>query len=197
VRAASLAGAVPASQTLTVQVWLKPDLVGATTFANAVATPGRAGFYHYLSPNAYTARFGPSPAQATAITAWLTAGGLTLVHASSGRDYVSATGPVSRIESAFKVQINRYRVGGPNGKPVVIQASDRDVSMPASLAPDVLDVTGLNSAPLVTSQTVASPAAPGKPTAKTPICSGYWAQHVQAFRPAYHGLTKGSLPICG
>jgi subtilase family serine protease len=183
-------GAVPASRQLTIQVWLRPDLAGATAFANSVSTPGSAEFHQYLSPNAYTARFGPSTADTAAIAAWLTARGLTRVHSSSGRDYVSATGPVSRIQSAFQVRINWYRVTGANGKPMVIQASDRDVSMPATLVPHVLGVTGLNGAPPVTSQTGASPA-------KTPTCSHYWAQYVQSFRPAYRGLTKGSLPVCG
>jgi subtilase family serine protease len=191
-------GAVPASQQLTIQVWLTPDLAAATAFANSVSTPGSNEFHHYLSPNAYTARFGPSAADTAAIAGWLTAKGLTRVHASSGRDYVSATGPVSRIQSAFQVRIDRYRVTGPNGKPMVIEASDRDVSMPTPLVPYVLGVTGLDSAPPVTSQTEAPPTpAPVKPAATSPSCSHYWAQYVRSFRPAYQRLTKGSLPVCG
>jgi subtilase family serine protease len=183
-----LVGAVPPSQQLTVQMWLTPDLAGATAFANLVATPGSSAFHHYLSPNAYTAQFGPSAAQAAAVTAWLTAEGLTQVHADSGRDYVSATGPVSRIQSAFGVQIDRYRVMGANGESTVIQSNDRAVSVPASLTPDVLGVTGLDSAPPVTSSA-------GHGSA--PACSHYWSQYTKSFRPAYHGLTKGSLPVCG
>jgi subtilase family serine protease len=188
VDAGALAGAVPASQQLTVQVWLTPDLVGATAFADSVATPGSSAFHHYLSPDAYTAEFGPSAAKATAVTAWLTAEGLPQVRADSGRDYVSATGPVSRMQSAFGVQIDRYRVTGANGAAAVIEANDRAVSVPASLAPDVLGVTGLDSAPPVTSAAGPAPA---------PACSHYWAQYTKSFRPAYQGLTTGSLPVCG
>jgi subtilase family serine protease len=196
--AGSLVGAVPASQQLTVQVWLMPDLAGATAFANSVATPGSSAFHHYLSPNAYTAEFGPSAAQAAAVTAWLRAEGLTQVHGDSGRDYVSATGPVSRIQSAFGVQIDRYRATGANGKPTVIQSNDRDVSVPASLAPDVVGVTGLDSAPPVTSPVEPAPApVPLQPKATTPACTHYWAQYTKSFRPAYRGLAKGSLPVCG
>jgi subtilase family serine protease len=190
-----LVGAVPASQQLTVQMWLTPDLAGATTFANSVATPGSSAFHHYLSPDAYTAQFGPSAAQAAAVTAWLTAEGLTQVHADSGRDYVSATGPVSRIQSAFGVRMEKYRVMGADGKPAVIESNDRDVSVPASLAPDVLGVTGLDSAPPVTSAAGSAPG-PLEPAA-APACSHYWAQYTKSFRPAYRGLTKGSLPVCG
>jgi subtilase family serine protease len=176
-------GAVPASEQLTIQVWLKPDLAAATAFANSVSTPGNAEFHHYLSPDAYTARFGPSAAHTAAVEAWLTAEGLTRVHVSSGRDYVSATGPASRVELAFGVRISRYRA-----ESTVIQSSDRDVSVPAGLAPDVLAVTGLDNVPPVTSLTGSS---------RAPSCSHYWAQHVTSFRPAYRGLTKGLLPVCG
>jgi subtilase family serine protease len=196
--AGALIGAVPGSRQLTVQVWLTPDLAGATTFANSVATPGSPAFHHYLSPNAYTAEFGPSAAHAAAVTAWLTAEGLTQVHADSGRDYVSATGPVSRIQSAFGVQIDRYRVMGASGEPTVIESNDRAVSVPASLAPDVLGVTGLDSAPPVTSPAGPAPApGPLESKAATPVCSHYWAQYTESFRPAYRGLTRGSLPVCG
>ena len=195
--AGALVGAVPASQQLTVQVWLTPDLAGATAFADSVARPGSSAFHRYLSPDAYTAQFGPSAAQAAAVTAWLTAEGLAQGHADGGRDYVSATGPVSRIQSAFGVQIDRYRVTGANGKPTVIQSNDHAVSVPASLAPDVLGVTGLDSAPPVTSGAGPVPT-PGPLESKaTPACSHYWAQYTKSFRPAYRGLTKGSLPVCG
>jgi subtilase family serine protease len=179
-------GPAPASERLTIQVWLKPDLAGATAFADAVSTPGTPQFHHYLSPDAYTARFGPSAVQARAVTAWLTSQGLTGVRASSGRDYVTATGPVSTIQSVLQVRISRYRVTG-RGKPLIIQAAGRAPAIPASLVPGVLGVTGLDSAPPVTAP----------PAAKAPACSGYWGQHVRSFHPAYRGLTKGSLPACG
>ncbi|AEW99645.1 Peptidase S53 propeptide (plasmid) [Streptantibioticus cattleyicolor NRRL 8057 = DSM 46488] len=195
VRAASVAGAVPASRELTVQVWLKPDLAGAAAFADAVATPGGPEFHHYLSPDAYTARFGPSAAHATALAAWLRSRHLTQVRIGSGRDYVSATGPVSAVQSAFGVRINQYRTTAADGTPTVIRSNDRDVSLPAALASDVIGVTGLNDVPPAVPR-AAAPLPHGK-AANAPTCSHYWAQHVRSFRPAYQGLTKASLPACG
>jgi subtilase family serine protease len=168
-----------AAQPLTIQVWLKPDIAGATTLADAVATPGSAEYQQYLSPSAYTARFGPTAAQATAVSAWLAGKGLSAEHAGPGRDYVSATGPVSKVQSTFGVKINKYRVAG-----AVIRSNDRALSMPAALAPDVIGVTGLSSSPAQEIQSA-------------PTCSHYWAQHVHNFRPSYRGLAKGSLPVCG
>jgi subtilase family serine protease len=187
VTAGTLVGAAPDAQQLTVQVWLTPDLARATVLASAVATPGSSAFHRYLSPNAYTAGFGPAGARAAAVTTWLTGTGLTRVQADSGRDYVSASGPAAEIQAAFQVRIDRYRVAGATGETTVIESNDRPVSVPAALAPDVLAVTGLNSAPPVTAAAAAGTAA----------CSRYWAQYVKSFHPAYKGLTKGALPVCG
>ncbi|MEZ0115328.1 subtilase family serine protease [Catenulispora sp. EB89] len=159
---ARAAGAPSDASPITVQVWLKPDLAGAAAFADAAATPGTSGYHHYLSPNAYTARFGPSAAHAKAVGDWLTSAGLKQVHVSSGRDYVSATGAVTKL------------------------------TPPASVAPYVLGVTGLAD----DSDGGSATPAQAKPAA-APTCSQYWAQHVQSLQPAYQGLTKASLPICG
>jgi hypothetical protein len=153
---AAQAGAVSASRQLTVQVWLTPDLAGAASFATAAATPGTARFRHYLSPDGYTEKFGPSAARAAAVTAWLSGAGLTQVRVDSGRDYVSATGTATRLQSAF----------------------DRGVSVPAALAADVLAVTGLDSDSPVTP--AAQAASTSAAAAKTPTCSTYWGQHVQS-----------------
>ncbi|HEY0934230.1 MAG TPA: protease pro-enzyme activation domain-containing protein [Trebonia sp.] len=172
--AGTAVGAVPAGQQETVQVWLTPGAADAAAFATAVSTPGNASFHHYLSPNAYTARFGSSAARAAAVTRWLSGAGLTQVHADSGRDYVSASGTAARIQSAFSVKISQYRVTGTNGKTAVVQSNDRAVSVPAALAPDVLAVTGLNSAPPAAA--AAGPLAAAvtccRPAAITPARSG-------------------------
>ncbi|WP_433890401.1 S53 family peptidase [Streptomyces sp. CA-111067] len=189
-------GAAPASQRLTVQVWLTPDAGRAAAFADAVSTPGSPALHHYLSPDAYAARFGPSAAQAGAVTSWLAGRGLTEVHVAAGRDYVSATGPVRAVESAFQVRIGRYRAGAAArataGRSQEFTSNDRAVSVPAALAPDVLGVTGLSSAPGTARSTATT-----RPAAKPATCSAYWAQHVHALRPAYQGLTRAALPVCG
>ncbi|MEV8548115.1 protease pro-enzyme activation domain-containing protein [Streptomyces sp. NPDC051572] len=193
-------GSAPASQRLTVQVWLRPDVTRAAASADAVATPGSPDFHRYLSPDAYTARFGPSAAQAGAVAAWLTGRGLTGVQVDASRDYVSAKGPVSAVESAFQVRIGRYRArdvaSGPAGRSAVFTSNDSEVSVPAPLASLVLGVTGLSSA-AATSRSTTTPTSQSRAAAKTATCSRYWAQHAHALHPAYKGLTRVSLPACG
>ncbi|SEG90632.1 Pro-kumamolisin, activation domain [Actinacidiphila yanglinensis] len=203
VAAASRVGDAPAAQAMTVQVWLAPDLAGAAAYADAVATPGGARHRHYLTPRAYTARFGPSAARAEAVASWLTAKGLTGVRVDGGRDYVSATGPVSAVQSAFRVRIAQYRANGPAGGAAPFEANDRDVSVPAALAPDVLGVTGLGDATGGTARPAAAPlvrgtvAGPAASTAGPATCARYWGEHTHGFTPAYRGLTQASLPVCG
>ncbi|MFF3919130.1 protease pro-enzyme activation domain-containing protein [Streptomyces sp. NPDC001852] len=119
----------------------------------------------------------------------MSAEGLTRVDISRGRDYVSATGPVSTARSAFRVRINRYRTEDANGTPTVVQSNDRDVSVPASLAPDVLGVTGMSGARPATSRSTTVREGPGRPlaAAPAPTCSRYWAQHTHTLAPAYRG----------
>ena len=58
-------GAVATAKRLTIQVWLQPGhLAAAEQYATAVSTPGSGLFHRYLSPNAYTNRFGASHAAA-------------------------------------------------------------------------------------------------------------------------------------
>ncbi|MGW7684886.1 S53 family peptidase [Kribbella sp. NPDC054772] len=160
------AEATPQSSSMSIQVWLQPDFDGASRFAAAVSTPGSPEFHHHLSPSAYTARFGPSVATAKAVSDWLRAGGLE-VQVSAGRDYVTASGPASAVESIVGVEGDTH---------------------PASLAPAIIGVTGLGNSHASAAQT--------SRTAQ-PTCSSYWAQHVVPVRPSYRGLTKASLPICG
>src|SRR5580700_12211445 len=64
--------AVTGSAQVTIQVWLQPgNLAAAQQYATAVSTPGSKLFRHYLSPSAYTARFGASQAAAGAVESWL------------------------------------------------------------------------------------------------------------------------------
>ena len=74
-------GDLAAGTKLTVELWLKPRAAAAAKFAAAVSTPGTSRFHHYLSPAAYTARFGPSAATVRAVSKWLRGQGFTAVTA--------------------------------------------------------------------------------------------------------------------
>jgi subtilase family serine protease len=139
---AQVTGDVAGGQRLTVQLWLKPDITAAERYAAAVATPGSALFHHYLSPAAYTARFGASDAAATVVESWLRGGGFTGITADSGRAYVRATGEVSAINGAFRIRLALYKASATaSAGRYRLRANSRAFWLPAPVAARVLGVS--------------------------------------------------------
>jgi subtilase family serine protease len=197
-------GSVAGSTRLTIEVWLKPDLAGAARFASAVSTPGSTLFRHYLSPAAYTARFGASRAAATKVESWLRTEGFTAVTTDTGRSYIRATASVSKINAAFRVQLRTYRSSASaHADGIALHANDRAISLPASLAGRVLAVTGLdNAAPILPLAKGAITAArrAARPAVRTPgaaPCSSYYGQHTAAGLPRQFGATSFPTFVCG
>jgi subtilase family serine protease len=183
-------GIVPAGEELAVQLWLRPRTAAATGFAQAVSTPGSPQFRHYLSPDAYAARFGATPAAVRAVESWLRASGFTGVTTDPERAYVQASATAATINHAFDVRLKLYAASATvNAGRAALRANDRPVSLPTTLAPLLLGVTGLdNAAP-------ADTAIASKASAAT--CSAYYGQHSQGGLPKYLGRTSFPTPICG
>lgn len=196
-----VAGTPSGAQRLTVQVWLRQNTAGAAAYANAVSTPGSSMFRHYLTPREYETRFGASGATVKSVESWLSGAGFTGVttqlNGKPETEYVRATAPVSTIDRAFRTTMRLYRptaaVHASGGRQ--LEANDRAVSLPASIAGQVLGVTGLNNAaPLRTLDSAgASPSSSGPP----PGCSSYFGQHMFPGLPKMWGRTSFSTLICG
>ena len=193
---AQVIGTAPAARRLSIQVWLRPRLPAAQRFAAAVSTPGRPGFGHFLSPDAYTARFGASRGAARAVGAWLRSAGFTGVHADAQRDYVRATASTAAIETALRVRLRLYRpAGSVTAGRYALRANSRAVFVPSSLASSVLGVTGLdNAAPLV--PLIRAGGAAARTASKAP-CSRYYGQHHATGLPAQFGVTSFPTDVCG
>jgi subtilase family serine protease len=191
--------AVAGSARLTIQVWLQPrHLAPAQEYAAAVTTPGNKLFHHYLSPDAYTARFGASQAAADAVESWLRGQGFTSVQADAQRNYVRATGSAATIDAAFKTQLENYQSSaGVNAGPYQLHANNQPVAIPRSLAQYVIGLTGLdNAAPRLP---LMLPPGGGHGTAgqATAPCSQYYGQHDISGLPKQFGRTSFPTQICG
>ncbi len=183
-------GSLSPSTPLTFELWLTPDIAGATAFADSVATPGSAGYHHYLSPAQYTAQYGPSAAEAQAVSAWLGSAGFTGVRVASGRDSVTATGSAAQVDRAFSVQMGDYSAADATARFV---ANDRDLSIPSSISSDVMSVTGLDGAPPATFHTAPRAASSSQPS----NCSQYWGQQTTTTVPAFAGVHHAAVAVCG
>jgi subtilase family serine protease len=192
-------GAVAGSTRLTIQVWLRPgNLAAAQQYATAVSTPGSKLFHHYLSPDAYTARFGASQAAAGAVASWLRGRGFTSIQADPQRNYVRATGSAAAINAAFRIRLENYRsTANVNAGPYQLRANNQAVAIPTSLSKYVLGVTGLDNAapklPLMR-QSGHPRGTAGAPTAP---CSRYYGQNHISGLPKAFGRTSFPTLICG
>ena len=73
--------ATPDGTSLTLGISVaNPDPAAIQAFINATADPKSADYRQFLTPATFRARFGPAPATVSAVSSWLSAGGLS-VHA--------------------------------------------------------------------------------------------------------------------
>src|ERR1700685_624419 len=172
-------GAVTDSAKLTIQVWLQPgDLAAAHQHGTPVSTPDSKLFRHYLSPSAYTTRFGSSLASARAVEAWLRGQDFTGINTDAQRNYVRATGSVAAINAAFKIQMENYPSSASgNAGEYQLRANNRALTIPASLSQYVLGVTGLNNAAPVLPLMRSPRHQKGTAGQATAPCSHYYGQH--------------------
>jgi subtilase family serine protease len=196
-------GDVAGSQQLTIQMWLTPNAAAAAKFATAVSTPGNAQYHHYLSPAAYTARFGATSAEASRVESWLRSKGFSAVHTDSQRAYVRATAAVSKINAAFQIKVETYQASKTvNAGPYALRANNRALTIPASLASSVTGVTGLvNSAPIIPldyqNTKPAGTTSGTQPAFSSSRCSQYYGQHVTSGLPKQFGKTAFPTEVCG
>lgn len=194
-------GDLAGTRTLSIQLWLQPDLAAAQRYASAVSTPGNRMYRDYLSPDAYTARYGPSKQEASAVAAWLRSQGFTAVAANAQRDYVRASATVARINAAFHVTMKQYPASAQtNADGSALFANDRPLTVPASLGSAVIGITGLDDAaltdPLTQRGALTNAQGSTSPAGKKATCSEYWGQHTESGLPKEYGTTTFPVVSC-
>lgn len=146
--------------------WSGRDPTGLAAYLDAVSQPTDPMYGHYLTPIQAHRRFGPHPAQVSAVTRWLRDAGFQVTRSTPW--FLAVHGTVAALHSAFGVTLHHYRWHGGHTAP------DTDVTVPAQVAGAVLTVTGLDSAP--------NPVTSARPRAITP-CSTYYGQHIATDLP--------------
>lgn len=189
-------GAVAATQTRQIQLWLTPKS-SAESFAQAVSTPGSASYRHYLTPKQYSARYGAGPATISKVERWLSGQGFRHITTDSQHNYISAQAPVGNVQKAFAVKINQYRVTGTDGTKQTVTSNDRNITLPADLSADVSAVTGLDNIQPQTFHAARKSSLAAAATDPNANCSTYFGQKVKKGLPTYHGGTSFSYAGCG
>ncbi|GAA3438472.1 S53 family peptidase [Kutzneria kofuensis] len=136
-------GAVPADQRVSVAVSL--NLRNGTELDRTIAAvndPHSAQYGHFLTPEQFTARFGPTDDQVNRVKEYLRGQGLSVDAVSGNHLTVDASGPAEKVARAFGTTLANYRDGRTN-RP--FYANTSAPTLPADLAGVVLDVAGLNN----------------------------------------------------
>jgi len=171
------------------------DPAGAEALALAVSDPASPSYGQFLTPAQFRQRFAPDQQTVGSVTSWLRDQGFTIDYVPANNHYVEAEGTVAQAEAAFATTIDQFQVQG-----LVLRAPGSDISVPASIAPAVAGVIGLDeSAALVhTDHIAADPGAPPSPAfVNAPPCSTFWAEKSATGLPNPYGA--GALPYapCG
>jgi subtilase family serine protease len=107
---AQLVGQLPASQTLRFDIVLPlRDREGLQNFLLEVQDPTSPSYHQFLTPQEFTARFGPSQENWDALVAFAKASGFEVISGDlEGRD-LRLTGTVANIQKAFHVTLGTYK----------------------------------------------------------------------------------------
>jgi subtilase family serine protease len=129
-------GPVDASAPVNFNLWMKMhDQAGL----DSLVTAQQAGTAGFPTREQLRAQHAPSAADVGRVTAFLNSHGFTVNGVGQDNMYVSASGSVARVQSAFNVQMHRYDLHGRT-----FNASARTATVPKDLVPVVAAVGGLS-----------------------------------------------------
>lgn len=103
-------------------------------------------FHQFLTPQEWSARFGPTEQSEQSVLDWAQSQGLTVTHRYNSRLVVDLEAPAGTIEKALNLVMNSYQLPPGHGLEArVVYSNDRDPSVPAHLGGVIATVLGLNS----------------------------------------------------
>jgi hypothetical protein len=111
-----------------------------TSLLQQLYDPASTNYHHYLTPQQFTERFGPTKQDYQAVIAFAKANALQVVGTHSNRLLLDVSGIVSDVETAFHVTLHIYK--HPT-EPRLFYAPDVEPSVDLSVP--ILDISGLNN----------------------------------------------------
>ena len=116
------------------------DREGLTNLLQEIYDPASANYHHFLTPEQFAERFGPTPEDYQAVAGFAQSHGLIVTARHSNRMLVSVRGTVTDIERAFHINLNEYQ--HPT-EARTFYAPDAEPSL--DLTTPVLHISGLDS----------------------------------------------------
>jgi subtilase family serine protease len=190
---AKVVGSPTASSRITFNVVLPLRHAAALgKLALAVSDPKSASYGHYLTPAQFNQQFGPTASQAASVRGYLAGLGFTVKGVAQGNRWVTVSGTVGRVESAFGTTLRNYSYKGKR-----LRAASHPLSVAASMSKLIAGFVGVGTEGTLRQPSSAVtgniPAAVVPPRAS---CSTFWDQFEQVSPPAY-GRTSFPTNNCG
>jgi len=117
------------------------DSAGAAQFVQRASNPKDALYHKYITPQEFAARYGANAADYAALKAWATSNGLSIVHESLARSFLTVGGTAAQFQTLFKTQLNNYRT--PDDKEFF--SASVAPTVPDAIASKVASVIGLTN----------------------------------------------------
>jgi len=139
--AADIVGAATASPSQPLAMRLTMALRNRDDLAKLLADqqdPASPQYHRWLTPGAFTSRFGPTDADVARVSLWLKKKGFTVNVADASTREISFTGTVTQAENVFGVKIAATTDGR-------LYSNIGDPAVPAELAPMVESIHGLDN----------------------------------------------------
>ena len=136
-------GAVDAGKALNGAVALKlHNRADLDKFIAQVNDPHSASYHHFLSPQQFAAKYGPTQDEVNKVTSFLASNGLAVTSVSGNRQVVDFTGSVDKVQSAFHTNLGAYTDTTTNKS---YFANDAAPQLPKDVADVTAAVVGLNN----------------------------------------------------
>ncbi len=133
-------GRLPATNKLNLAIGLPlRDLDGLQTFLTQLYDPVSTNYHHYLTPDEFTERFGPTTLDYRKVMDFARTNGFTITQTHSNRLLLDVQAPVSNIEQVFHLKLFKYHQPTENRD---FFAPDNEPSVDAQLP--ISDVSGLD-----------------------------------------------------
>ncbi|HEY4454474.1 MAG TPA: S53 family serine peptidase [Pseudonocardiaceae bacterium] len=140
---AAVVGQVAIDQRVSLAVSLAPrNETGLAAFIADVSNPHSARYGHYLSTAQYAEQFGPSQDEVNKVGGYLREQGLSVDSISPSHLVIDASGTAGTIEKAFDTTLTTYR---DNATQRAYYANASAPTLPADIAPSVVDIAGLST----------------------------------------------------
>jgi len=111
-------------------------------FLDEQQTGGSLNFHHWLTPQQFGERFGPSNQDLETVTQWLKSRGFHIEHIAAGRTVIEFSGNAGQVRDTFHTEIHRYQINGEN-----YWANASDPEIPIALAPVIIGIATLHNFP--------------------------------------------------